>query len=340
MSHDMVAAAYIYASRGMKIFPVWWAQDGQCACSAGPDCSSPAKHPLVPRWEQVASAHSGDMSNWWQRWPDANIGLPAGINNLAIIDVDPAHGGDENLTTLARWVHDRTGTMLYDTLTVRTGSGGTHLYYQAPEGGIKTAARSFRLNGIDTRGGTPDGHGAGYVVAPPSLHVSGGRYETVYRVWPPAPWPAILTWAMEFRYNPPRPAAGGNAAPAAGYNPDRITRRLHAWALAGYQQRLVDLRNLPAGAGHNKIDTLNRTAYNIGLRLALGILPGITYDQALQDILTATSGWQSQPRGEIIRHTLRAFDQTRSRGHELALPRWAAGWNAPARPAADTGGNA
>lgn len=339
MSHDMELAALIYATRGMKIFPVWWAVDGQCACNAG--CSSPAKHPLVPRWEQVASADRSQILAWWQRWPNANIGVPAGINGRAYLDVDPAHGGSENIATLDRWAMSRHGIDLTNTRTIRTGSGGEHREYLAPPEGVKTAARSFGVDGIDTRGGTLDGRGAGYVVAPPSVHVCGGRYEVIHDV-PPMPWPAILTRAMEPRryLQTTRPAAAGNGAPVAGYNPDRTTRRLHAWALAGYRARLAELSTLPAGSGHNKIDTLNRTTYNIGLRLALGILPGITYDQALQDILTATSGWQSQPRGEIIRHTLRAFDHSRGKGHELALPRWAAGWNAPARPAADTGGNA
>jgi hypothetical protein len=52
---------------------------------------------------------------------------------------------------------------------VRSGSGGTHLYFQHPDG--RVPSRANIRPGIDVKA---DG---GYVVAPPSRHVSGDRYH-------------------------------------------------------------------------------------------------------------------------------------------------------------------
>jgi hypothetical protein len=38
-------AAQEYAGRGWPVFPIWWPEDGRCACG-DPDCSHPGKHPI------------------------------------------------------------------------------------------------------------------------------------------------------------------------------------------------------------------------------------------------------------------------------------------------------
>lgn len=78
---------------------------------------------------------------------------------MVAVDVDPRHGGDESLLDLA----------LPSTLTSLTGGGGQHLLYKHPGHEIRNGANL--MPGIDFRG---DG---GYIVAPPSMHSSGRRYE-------------------------------------------------------------------------------------------------------------------------------------------------------------------
>ena len=75
-------------------------------------------------------------------------------------------------------------TAFAELLEVRTGSGGTHLYFECRS---PTPSRANILPGIDVKA---DG---GYVVAPPSLHVSGSRYRFVSNsgLIPP-PLPAAL----------------------------------------------------------------------------------------------------------------------------------------------------
>jgi hypothetical protein len=124
------------------------------------------KRPLI-LWEalQQSRADAATLAHWFDRWPDANIGIVTGeISNLIVLDVDPKHGGDDSLSELEH----RFG-VLPETVEARTGGGGRHLYFTHP--GTAVPNRAGLAQGIDLRG---DG---GYVVAPPSLHPSGQIYS-------------------------------------------------------------------------------------------------------------------------------------------------------------------
>jgi len=186
------AMARTYSLLGLKVFPLHWAVEGRCSCSIGHACGSPAKHPLTKNGVKDASAEPATVEGWWRRWPLAGIGLPAHDNGLAVLDVDPRHRGIESLNRLRSVLRD-CGLDLPATLTQVTGSGGWHLIYQEPEGGIKGASNVFGpdLPGLDTRGR------GGYIVAAPSLHISGSRYEWTDFNVEAVPWPVALTKLME-----------------------------------------------------------------------------------------------------------------------------------------------
>jgi hypothetical protein len=59
---------------------------------------------------------------------------------------------------------------LPETPVVLTGGGGKHYYFRHPGGYIKSVAAALGP-GLDIKGE------GGFVVAPPSLHASGRRYE-------------------------------------------------------------------------------------------------------------------------------------------------------------------
>lgn len=123
------------------------------------------KRPLL-QWEtlQKVRPSTGDISEWFRRWPNANVGIVTGeISNLIVLDIDPKHGGD---VALERLEH-RFGP-LPATVEAVTGGGGRHLYFVHP--GRIIHNRAGIAPGIDVRG---DG---GYVVAPPSIHPSGRPY--------------------------------------------------------------------------------------------------------------------------------------------------------------------
>lgn len=84
------------------------------------------------------------------------------------LDVDPRHGGERTL----RQLQNRHGP-LPRTLTSRTGSGGWHLIFTWPQEGDDVPTRSALAPGVDVRGA------GGYLVLPPSPHVSGQSYAWV-----------------------------------------------------------------------------------------------------------------------------------------------------------------
>jgi hypothetical protein len=123
------------------------------------------KRPLVA-WSkfQQRRPSASELRYWWRRWPNAGLGLVTGaVSGLVVLDVDPRNDGDATLEDL-ECEHGPVPV----TVEVLTGGGGRHLYFQHP--GEETPPVKIGP-GLDRLG---DGS---QVVAPPSLHASGRRYE-------------------------------------------------------------------------------------------------------------------------------------------------------------------
>jgi putative DNA primase/helicase len=82
-------AAITYAQRsGWRVFPIHWPVDGTCSCK-NPDCQSPAKHPLTPNGFKDATTNPKIISEWWTKWPSANIGIATGaVSGIVVVDID------------------------------------------------------------------------------------------------------------------------------------------------------------------------------------------------------------------------------------------------------------
>lgn len=172
-----VEFALDYAGRGWPVLPVYGVSDGTtpgmpsvgyCACGDR-HCSSPAKHPMTRHGVKDATTDEEQIRQWWKQWPHANVGIACGrVSGIVVIDVDmnATVNGQEALADL----QIKNGP-LPKTLTARTGGGGFHYIFTYPlEGQIKSGAG--RLGpGLDVRSDDA------YIVAPPSIHVSGNRYE-------------------------------------------------------------------------------------------------------------------------------------------------------------------
>lgn len=299
LGHEALA----YASRGIKVFPLWWAINGACACRLGAECSRPAKHSRVNHWNTEATSNPRQVEAWWAMWPHANIGLPAGDNGLAVADVDPRHDGDTTLGVLAQWLQRSHNIDLFATRIIRTGSGGLHLYYRQPPGGITSKARAFDADGVDTRGR------GGYVVAPPSVHACGGRYEIIDGQ-AVAPWPAPLTGLMEPAPDT-TPTRGGALPPgtiACGPRPAGPQDRAVAWAFAALLGECENIRQAPKGERNH---TLNKAAYKIGCKVAAGHLDETAAADALY---AAAAGWiGDECSAAEIRTTIRSGLQAGAR---------------------------
>ncbi len=123
------------------------------------------KYPLI-RWEpfQYRPAEAAEVRRWYDRWPDANVGIVTGqVSGLVVLDVDPRHGGEDSVAEWAK--RDR---RLPESVEAETGGGGRHLYLLAPRRLLRN--RVGLAPGIDLRAN------GGLIVAPPSVHPSGRRY--------------------------------------------------------------------------------------------------------------------------------------------------------------------
>ncbi|NOT02117.1 MAG: bifunctional DNA primase/polymerase [Phycisphaerales bacterium] len=126
-------------------------------------CKSRGKEPLTLHGFKDATNDPEMARRLWRQFPNANIGIACGASKLAVADIDPRNGGSlESLTRLF-------GPMP-DTVQVRTGGGGLHLYFRTDGRPV----RGRKLGpGLDLKA---DG---GYVIAPPSIHESSARYSFI-----------------------------------------------------------------------------------------------------------------------------------------------------------------
>ena len=281
-------AALAYARRGWLVFPLHGIVNERCTCGRL-DCSSPGKHPLVRHGVKEATSDQRVLEEWWSRCRSANIGIATGrASRIVVVDIDPPHG-EASLELFGR-----IGRALPPTLAVRTGSGGRHLYYSTPAWELRN--KTARLPGVDRDLPGIDLRGeGGYVVAPPSLHISGRPYEWTDSYGNPAatlhePYvslTAVPGWLREpDRQRKPsmgrvRPACDGDGSP---------------YGLAALHDELARLRLAPVGTRNHQ---LNRAAFCLGQLIACGELDGALARAGLHEA-AITCGLERQESARTI----------------------------------------
>ena len=160
-THTLLEAALAYAAKGWHVIPLHDVTTGVCSCGAH-DCK-PGKHPRIGEWTTAASTDPAQIRAWWQQWPHANVGLQTGQRSqFVVLDVDPYNGGTHALEDLTE-----TYGPLPETALALSGRKGPHHYF----------ALGDALGKFDPGPGLNLLADGALVVAPPSLHQSGQRYE-------------------------------------------------------------------------------------------------------------------------------------------------------------------
>ena len=180
----MLDWALFYASLGLHVFPCHWMvtlRDGslQCSCGGSKTCSDKpdgrkqgGKRPHTVNGCKDGTIDTDTIREWWSKWPSANIGCWVGASNLYVVDDDCDKNSSDAIARL-----EADGKIFPSTLTQKTGSGGRHLIYRAPdsiapdENGSANVLKKAGYAGIDTR------YGNGYILLTPSNHASGGKYS-------------------------------------------------------------------------------------------------------------------------------------------------------------------
>lgn len=207
----LLRAALETAARGWPVFPLrpgskQPAGHAEARCPGTGRCTS--GH-LTP--EQRATLDPELIHRAWTYAP-YNIGLATGPAELVVIDLDvpkdrkDAPDGAANLRALC----ERADQPHPHTYTVRTPSGGQHLYYQAPHGARMRSTKGTLAPLIDTRAW------GGYILAAGS-HLPGGAYRTTHTA-PITPLPGWLRQAL----TPTTPAPKASAPIGSCRRPERV----------------------------------------------------------------------------------------------------------------------
>ncbi|MDH2388162.1 bifunctional DNA primase/polymerase [Streptomyces sp. HNM0663] len=164
-----------------------------------------SKRPAVRSWEQRATVDAERLTRCWATG-DYNIGIAAGPSRLVIVDLDvPKHDGDlppagtpdrvaDGADSLALLAELQGGRYPCGTYTVRTPSGGTHLYFTAPAGtALRNTAGTLGWK-VDTRANGGYVVGAGSTVDSEAYTVADGTVPAALPDWlarllTPAPLP-------------------------------------------------------------------------------------------------------------------------------------------------------
>ncbi len=120
------------------------------------------KSPYTQNGFKDASTDKYQLKEWWNKWPNACIGVSCEPSNLFLIDIDVKDGRDGINNYMMMGISD-TGA-----LHSRTPSRGLHILFTG-----KGKSSTNVMTGVDTRGE------GGYFIAPPSC-IIGGLFQGKY----------------------------------------------------------------------------------------------------------------------------------------------------------------
>lgn len=133
-----VELALEFAENGFVVFPVKH------------DTKDNTKKPYIENGHLRATADPGVITEWWEKYPNARVGVPAGVNNIVVADIDVKAAGKQGWDSL-----DKANLTLPETFEYTTGTGGKHFVYAAPKDVILNGQSDYRkLSGVDRRGGS------------------------------------------------------------------------------------------------------------------------------------------------------------------------------------------
>lgn len=215
------AAARQMALSGLYLFPCHGiTKDLRCTCN-NPACANPGKHPFTTHGLTDATDNIINLAELFKFRTDLNLAMATGTKSkLLVIDIDGNKGGFASLEKL----EEKYGE-LPQTPTSITGNG-EHRLFNLPEEKIKNRANATGSTypGIDVR------TTGGYVIVPPSTHVSGRQYRWSDDM--PEETIDLPGWMIELVKDRPKPikeiAHDYSNGAASDWSKDEVWRMLDA----------------------------------------------------------------------------------------------------------------
>jgi hypothetical protein len=119
---------------------------------------------LIQDWQNQATKGEDQIKAWWERWPEANIGLPTGkASRFWVLDID----GEEGFRSIREFDDE----IPRNTPRLKTPSGGLHLHFEYDERAEELGNTVKRIPGLGVR------TQGGYVLASGSVGANGKEYE-------------------------------------------------------------------------------------------------------------------------------------------------------------------
>ncbi|WP_327691642.1 bifunctional DNA primase/polymerase [Streptomyces sp. NBC_00461] len=237
---QLLNAALTAAARGWYVHPLrpgakGSALHGERACPRAGECADGHM-----KWEQRSTTNPARIRRAWSAGA-FNVGIATGPSGLVVVDLDvpkdqkgkDSSDAPDGATSFAA-LCERAGQPIPLTHTVRTPSGGLHLYYAvAPEVRLFNTARTVAPN-VDTRAW------GGNIVAAGSTTPQ-GDYEVING----APVAGLPSWLLFQLQTPSSPVA----APAPLLIPGQATRR----ATAALEREAAAVRGTSEGGRNNRL---------------------------------------------------------------------------------------
>lgn len=181
--------------------------------------SADGKCPAIKNWQNDATTDPAQIRQWFAERP-YNVAILTGARSgVWVLDVD-GESGAESLRTL-----EAANTPLPRTLTAITARG-EHRYFACPPNTRIPCSASKIAKGLDVRG---DG---GFIIAPPSLHATGKRYQWLDETVPVADAPH---WLLSLVTEAKIPVGARNdflfaracALQSSGMRPNDVSTAIH-----------------------------------------------------------------------------------------------------------------
>lgn len=187
--NELLNYAIHYAKLGYPVFPLHNMVKRfsilQCSCVEGEKCSRSGKHPRTRNGHKDATTNINQIITWWENSPNANIGLRTGKESgILVLDIDKKveteipYDGEitlEEMQDYYRSIMKQNFEPLPETLMAISGSGSRHLYFNynsnRPSKSLHSKIGADFGRGLDIKSDN------GYIIAPPSNHKSGNKYQ-------------------------------------------------------------------------------------------------------------------------------------------------------------------
>lgn len=198
---ELPDAAQALARAGLEVFP----------------CQPGTKRPLTRHGFYAATTDRDRIGTWWDRCPDANIGVRTG-RGIDVLDID-RHGQHSGYPILAQL--QRAALIPAWLAAIHTPSGGLHLYFATTTAQSSWSRPKVQ---IDFRGT------GGYVIVPPSQITTAPHERTGYVIAATQQQAGTLDAnLLRDILSPPAPSREPHGATASGRDSlDRLT----AWVAA------------------------------------------------------------------------------------------------------------